>query len=73
MKQKLPATKCIRRILLRYIPRHSIMKKVLPTLTSDFKNTPVVCPSGVVSFLYGVCKLLWMLLFNFMKEGYLPY
>ena len=49
------------------------MKEVLPTLTSDFKNTRVVCPSGVVSFLYGVCKLLWMLLFNFMKEGYLPY
>ena len=55
------------------IPLHSIMKEVLPTLTSDFKNTRVVCPSGVVSFLYGVCKLLWMLLFNFMKEGYLPY
>ena len=49
------------------------MKEVLPTLTSDFKNTRVVGPSGVVSFLYGVCKLLWMLLFNFMKEGYLPY
>ena len=48
------------------------MKEVLPTLTSDFKNTRVVCPSGVVSFLYGVCKVLWMLLFNFMKEGYLP-
>ena len=34
------------------------MKEVLPTLTSDFKNTRVVCPSGVVSFLYGVLLLL---------------
>ena len=48
------------------------MKDVLPTLTSDFKNTRVVCPSGVVSFLYGVCKLLWMLLFNFIKKDIFP-
>ena len=49
------------------------MKEVLPTLTSDFKNTHVVCPSGVVSFLYGVCKPVMDVAIQFMEEGYLLY